>query len=311
MQIRILHLLLLAAVFASPVSADHQRTTAFLKSFAGVWDVTEGSGVSGTLTFVTGCTGQTLHVHGEIGANKFDDFVSVHPTTKAWLIVGVGNDGSRYTHSVKSFPEEKMSRGQKWTAETIGVTADGQPTTGALQFVAKSSHSYEMIITETVQGEVMPDRVLVAKRRQAKKETKLSKSWREFLTGSWARETMGQTDGKADDSRIRWKCVASGDALVSYGTSGDQGYGTLMYWDKELGTLVEQGHSSEGQWKIAFELKDQTKSTGIISARLADGRTGSGTILVERTGEDSYTATVEMDLSDGSTMKSTDKNVRQ
>lgn len=309
MQIRIL--LLLAAFFTSPVSADHQRTAAFLKSFAGVWDVTEGSGVSGTLTFVTGCTGQTLYVHGEIGSNKFDDFVAFDPKTKAWLVVGVGNDGSRYTHSVNSFPEKKMSRGQKWSAETIGVTAGGQPTTGALQFVAKSSQSYEMIITETVSGEAMPDRIMVATRRQAKDETELSKSWREFLTGSWARETKGQTSGKADDSRIKWKCVASGDALLSYGTSGDQGYGTLMYWDKKLGTLVEQGHSSEGQWKIAFELKDQTKSTGIISGRLADGRTGSGTILVERTGEDSYTATVEMDLSDGSTMKSTDKNVRQ
>ncbi|MCA9196714.1 MAG: hypothetical protein KDA87_04220, partial [Planctomycetales bacterium] len=60
-----------------------------------------------------------------------------------------------------------------------------------------------------------------------------------------------------------------------------------------------------------FDLQDETKGTGSIIGRLADGRTSIGTILVERTSETSYTAKIKMELSDGETMEIADRNVRQ
>lgn len=302
--------LLLISVTVPPAVADHHQSLEFLRTFAGVWDASEGD-VQGTMTFVQGTSGQAMYIRGEMGSNKFDDFITYAPKTKTWTIDGAGNDGSRYTHSVKAFPTGKMKAGQQWTAETTGVTADGQPTTGSLHFVAKDSNSYQITIKESIAGEAMPDRVLVARRRQATPETQLSQQWRKFLEGSWTRDTKGDTDGKPEDSQMEWKCVASGNALVSYSTSGDQGYGTLLYWDEELGKLVEQGHSSEGHWKIEFDLKDKTKSGGSISGRLADGRNCAGKILIERTSDDSYTATIKMELSDGETMNIVDRNVRQ
>ncbi|MCA9200393.1 MAG: hypothetical protein KDA87_22790, partial [Planctomycetales bacterium] len=89
-----------------------------MNSFQGVWDATEGEDARGTMTFVQGTSDQTLYIRGEMGANKFDDFITYEAQTKKWTIVGVGNDGSRYTHSIKEFPKGKMQAGQQWHAET-------------------------------------------------------------------------------------------------------------------------------------------------------------------------------------------------
>lgn len=163
---RILTSILLVAFFVTSAPADHHDQLKFLMSFTGKWDAKNEQGTPGTLTFVRGVSGQAMLAQGEFGTNKFDDFITYDPKSKNWLMVGAGEDGARYTHTIKKFPTGTMKAGQKWSAKTDGVSSDGKPETGSLEFVARGPDRYEVTIHETINGEKQPERKIIATRRK-------------------------------------------------------------------------------------------------------------------------------------------------
>ena len=277
--------LLLSCVTAN---ADHHKSLAYLQSFVGVWDVKDSAGSTGTITITNGVTGQCLVIRGEFNHRSFDEVFGFHPKTKMWSIMGISNDGGRYTHRIEGLPSTgSIMKGDRWTASSSGVTSDGKDVSEKLVWEASGPNRFEVLVTEQKVGdESLPDRKLTCERRNSKEA--LAKAWLQYLAGTWEFELGNGTVG-----RVSWRASGKTPALTFSASADDFSILGVIGWRGDLNKLVETDFATEsGTHGTQLRTYDQITHDyirGLAEFSDSSGLSGSQALQYSRISENEMT----------------------